>query len=96
MDVDTESATAQSPSDLREIGREQHLGGLAALCYGLVAGPITAALGAVVSVRMTGSTRVVVWVSATALLAIGAIYLAEPGMLMIRRCLRSSQFPRRR
>ncbi len=89
MDVRTETSAAQYSVDPESAADDSSSVGLSAIYYGLVAGPVATALGAVVSIRLTGTARAVVWVSATSVLAAGAIYLAQPGMELIRRCLRS-------
>jgi hypothetical protein len=76
---------------VQETGSQSRRRGLKLISYGIVMGPITTALGAFLSQRLTGATRITVWLIATALLAIAAIFAAKPGLVMLDRCLRPNR-----
>ena len=62
--------------------------GLEHITYGIAMGPITTAIGALVSERLVGITRIAVWSTVTTILAIGAVVLAEPSLNILSRFLR--------
>lgn len=55
--------------------------------YGVEAGIVSTAIGGWASSGSSGSSRLVVWISVTAALAIGAAWLAEPTVILLTRYL---------
>lgn len=53
--------------------------------------PVTTAIGALAAERLAGVARVMVWSSVTTVLAIGAVFFAEPGLAILSRCLHPTQ-----
>lgn len=54
--------------------------------YGLAAGSVTTAAGLWASSRLSGTARLVAWIGVTAVLAIGAMWGAEPAIGILGRC----------
>jgi hypothetical protein len=48
------------------------------IAYGAPAGLVATALGALMSSAVAGSARIVLWITVTGVLALGAIRLADP------------------
>jgi hypothetical protein len=61
--------------------------GLQLLVYGATAGLVTTALGAFVSSGLTGPAKIVLWVLVTGVLAVGAIGLSDPVVVVLVRRL---------
>lgn len=55
--------------------------------YGVEVGTVSTAVGGWASSGSSGSSRLVVWISVTAALAIGAAWLAEPTVTLLTRYL---------
>jgi hypothetical protein len=53
--------------------------------YGAAAGIVTSAAGAAVSSGLSGGPRISVWIGVTAVLAICAVWLAEPTVTVLSR-----------
>ncbi len=60
---------------------------LGLVVYGVDAGIVTTAVGDWVSSGWSGASRLVIWISVTAALAIGAAWVAEPAVTLLARCL---------
>jgi hypothetical protein len=74
------------PQEIADTNRHR---GLAVISYGIVMGPTATAIGALVTQRLSGVARVACWSIVTTVLAIGAVFVAEPGLVILDRCLRS-------
>jgi hypothetical protein len=64
----------------------------ALISYGIVMGPTVTAIGALVSQRWAGAARVASWTIVTTVLAISAVFVAEPGLTILDRCLRPRRY----
>jgi hypothetical protein len=92
MDTRTDVLVPGSQTaDLRQATRHNQRSAFQVVSYGIVVGPVTTAIGALASERLAGMARVVVWSGVTTVLAIGAVFLAKPGLAILGRCLRSAQ-----
>lgn len=58
--------------------------------YAVGAGIVTSAAGAAVASGLSGASQISVWIVVTALLAIGAAWLAEPTVTLLVRLSRSA------
>jgi hypothetical protein len=65
--------------------------GLALGTYCVEAGITSTAAGAWVSAGFSGSLRAAVWIGVTAVLALAAVWLAEPAVTALDRCLRDNR-----
>jgi hypothetical protein len=68
--------------------RQRYGSGLALCAYCVEAGITATAVGAWASSGFSGVLRAVTWIGITALLALGATWLAEPAVTALERCLR--------
>lgn len=59
--------------------------------YGAGTGIVTSAAGAAVSSRLSGAPRISMWIGVTTILAIGAIWLAEPAVNLLARWVRYAE-----
>jgi len=91
MDMRTEALTGPAARDVHEPVVTDRRSGLEYISYGIAAGPVVTAIGALVAERWGGMTRLVVWSSVTTALAIGAVLLAEPGLVVLSRFLRATR-----
>jgi hypothetical protein len=74
-------------ANLEEAASTNRRQGLILIPYGIVMGPTVTAIGALVTQRLTGIARVTSWISVTAVLAIGAIFAAEPALVLLDKYL---------
>jgi hypothetical protein len=61
--------------------------GFQLLVYGATAGLVTTALGAFVSSGLSGPTKIFLWILVTGILAVGAIGLSDPVVVVLVRRL---------
>lgn len=61
------------------------------ISYGIATGPVATAIGALVAERWEGTARIVVWSAVTTILALSAIFLAEPGLIILSRVFRATR-----
>lgn len=59
--------------------------GLAVVSYWIEAGIATTAAGAWATKTLSGTARTAVWIGVTAVLAVGAMWLAEPSISVLSR-----------
>lgn len=62
--------------------------------YGLGAGIVTTAAGMWASSGLHGTPQLAAWIGVTAVLAIGAVWLAKPAVSLLVRCSRPGLRPR--
>jgi hypothetical protein len=77
--------TASQPSETS--GRQRSRSGLARGAYCVEAGITSTAAGAWASLEFSGPLKAVVWIGVTAALAAAAVWLAEPAVAVLDRCL---------
>jgi hypothetical protein len=92
--MDTRTDALARESRVRDVDEAGGLGrrqGFLLISYGIVAGPITTAIGALVAQPLSGLVRIVAWSTVTTVLAIGAIFIAQPGLIILDRYLHSTR-----
>ena len=91
MDTRADALASPHATDARKPVAAPRRSGLAFIPYGIATGPVAAAVGALVAERWGGITRVVVWSTVTTVLAVGAVLLAEPGLVILSRFFRAAR-----
>jgi hypothetical protein len=86
-----DAPASSAAADAREPAAADRRSGLEYVSYGIAAGPVVTAIGALVSERWVGMTRLVVWSAVTTALAIGAVFLVEPGLVVLSRFFRTAR-----
>lgn len=89
MDTRTDTTSSPRATDVREPVVAAKRAGLEFIPYGLAMGPVATAIGALVAERWGGMARIVVWATVTTILAVGAIFLAEPSLVILSRVFRT-------
>jgi hypothetical protein len=89
--MDTRSDAVASPraTDVHEPAVAAKRSGLEFIPYGIAMGSVATALGAMAAERWGGMTRVVVWITVTTIIAVGAVFVAEPGLAILGRFFRT-------
>jgi hypothetical protein len=90
MDARTDALASPRATDVRRPAVAAKRSGLEFIPYGIATGPVATAIGALATERLGGMTRVVVWTTVTTILAVGAILLAEPGLVILGRFFRTT------
>ena len=91
MDTRTDSPASPRATDVRRPVVAGKRSGLEFIAYGVAMGPAATAIGALVAERWGGTTRVVVWTTVTMVLAVGAVFLAEPGLVILSWFFRTTR-----
>lgn len=90
MDTRADAPTSRRAREVHEPVVSGKRSGSNFITYGIAIGPVATAVGALVTARLEGTTRIVVWSTVTAILAVCAILLAEPGLVILGRIFRST------
>lgn len=91
MDTRTGALASLQATDVHRPAVAARRSGFAFISYGIAVGPVATAIGALVAECWEGITRVVVWTTVTTVLAVGAIFLAEPGLAILSRFFRTAR-----
>lgn len=91
MDTGVDALAGPAATDAHDPGVAVRPSGLEYISYGIVVGPVATAIGALVAERWGGVTRLVVWSTVTMALAVGAVLLAEPGLVALSRFFRAAR-----
>jgi hypothetical protein len=91
MDTRADAPTSRQVREAHEPVVSSKRPGSDFILYGIVIGPVATAVGALVSERLHGTTRLVAWSTVTAILAVCAILLAEPGLVILGRIFRATR-----
>lgn len=91
MDTRTDAAASPRAADVHRPVVAANRPGLKFIPYGIAMGPVATAIGALVAERWGGMTRVVVWATVTMIFAVGAVFLAEPGLVILSRFFRTTR-----
>lgn len=91
MDTRADALAGPAATDIHEPVAAVRRSGLGYISYGIAAGPVVTAIGALVAERWGGMARLVVWSTVTTTLAIGAVLLAEPGLVALSRFFRAAR-----
>jgi hypothetical protein len=91
MDTRTDASASPAATNVHEPVVSGRRSGLEYIPYGIAAGPVATAIGALVAERWGGMTRLVVWSTVTTVLSIGAVFLAEPSLVILSRFFRATR-----
>lgn len=91
MDTRADAPTSRRAREVHEPVVSGRRSGSDFIPYGIAMGPVVTAVGALVSERLEGTARLVVWSTVTAILAICAVLLAEPGLVILGRIFRATR-----
>jgi hypothetical protein len=91
MDTRTDTSASPRAANVHKSAVAARRSGLEFIPYGIVMGPVVTAIGALAAERCGGMTRVVVWATVTTVLAVGAVFLAEPGLVILGRFFRTTR-----